>query len=268
MKNPTEVRLLAKELIEGAENIVIDRIKTRIDKDKKQQQQQLRGVNNNDNNDKNPKTSSSIYGKGSRIILDRFGLNHTSTPVLYHQADNPNYNASKLNIVILQRKNAGWGSRHWTDDQANKLSREITRQFSATHNIVTHSSDALLHPDFCMACEVIEVNRADILIGFHGAGLTKEMFMKPGGLVFEVTGRLNAAVFPVCGYYGNWASIFGHNHYLYNYDIDNGDGINEEMNPVDIATTLRRYYDYLRTDAAVLMKAPIVPPSTLHLHEE
>ena len=49
-----------------------------------------------------------------------------------------------------------------------------------------------------------------ISIGMHGAGLNKQMFMPPNGIVFEISAYLNDSQMPLCGYFGNMSYIFGH----------------------------------------------------------
>ena len=56
------------------------------------------------------------------------------------------------------------GLRKWHDFQVKRLIMELTNYFP-NHNIVTHNSDSILHPDFCHAREIIEMTTADIIIG-------------------------------------------------------------------------------------------------------
>ena len=88
--------------------------------------------------------------------------------VLHHQVDDHmNYEKSlqRKNLVLLIRKgDSGWAGRFWNQTQAARVISELANQFP-NHNIVTHYSDSVLHPDFCYACEIVETTTADILIG-------------------------------------------------------------------------------------------------------
>ena len=128
-------------------------------------------------------------------------------PVLAYQIDHPqNYDPSKKNLVILARTSdrqngQSWGYRTWSIEDTNTLVERLKLTF-INHNIVLHRSDSIHHPAFCMACEIIEVSKADILLGLHGAGMTKEMFLPTGGsLVFEMSNAMSDVVMPVCGEY-------------------------------------------------------------------
>lgn len=107
-----------------------------------------------------------------------------------------------------------------------------------------------------MSCEINEISTADILIGLHGAGMTKQMFMPPNGIVFEITSHLNDAGMPLCGYYGNMAAMFGHHHYLYAYDFDGGDGPREPMNSTDVVNKLVEFHRYIRSDESLPLRQP------------
>jgi hypothetical protein len=133
LRNPTEIRLLATELIKGSYPIVTERSKLR-----------------------------KLYPPSSFMMTDE------QKPVsLNHQIDDHN-NYEKLlqkkNLVLIVRKNYGWGGRYWNNEDVNKLVTELSKQF-LNHNVMTHSSDSILHPDFCYACEIIELTTADIIIG-------------------------------------------------------------------------------------------------------
>ena len=180
------------------------------------------------------------------------------TPVtVNHQVDD-HVNYEKLlqrrNLILLERKSQSWGARNWTESQVDTLKSELTRLFP-THNIVRHQSDSLLHPDFCYACEIMEMTRADIIIGIHGAGLNKQMFMPEGAVVFEITTFLTDVSMPVCGYFGNMANMFGHHHYLYAYNGNNA-RVTEQMNVTDVTTQLLDYYNYIHSYESAELRKP------------
>jgi hypothetical protein len=61
---------------------------------------------------------------------------------------------------------------------------------------------------------------------------------------------------PLCGYYGNWAALFGHHHYLYAYDNDNGDGNREQMDPFDVVSELATFYKFIHSEASASLRTP------------
>ena len=96
----------------------------------------------------------------------------------------------------------------------------------------------------------------------HGAGLNKQMFMRPDGIVFEISAHLNDSQMPLCGYFGNMAYIFGHHHYLFAYNGDNG-SFNpprevETMNETDVVQELLKYYNYMHSDKSAEMRKPFI----------
>ena len=97
-----------------------------------------------------------------------FMMTEEQKPVyLNHQVDDhQNYEKSleRKNLVLLVRKSQGWGLRFWHETEVKRFVEELTKQFP-NHNILTHSSDSVLHPDFCYACEINEMTTADILVG-------------------------------------------------------------------------------------------------------
>jgi hypothetical protein len=97
-----------------------------------------------------------------------FMMTEENVPVkLNHQVDDfENYEKllEKKNIILLVRKSHGWGGRFWHATEVIKFVKELETQFP-DHNVVTHTSDSILHPDFCYACEMIELTSADIMIG-------------------------------------------------------------------------------------------------------
>jgi hypothetical protein len=115
---------------------------------------------------------------------------------------------------------SAWGQRDWSEELCEALLMQLRTAFP-THAVMRHPSTAVLHPHHCFACEITEIMNAglsvclsvcllvcvllvnhvclilyvcmtaDMLVGVHGAGLTKEMFMPPGGLVVELSGHFN-----------------------------------------------------------------------------
>ena len=135
-RNPMEIRLLASEFIKASYPIVNKR-----------------------------KEIGNIYPPSTFMMTEE-----KKPIVLNHQVDDhQNYDQllQKKNLILLVRKSESWGSRKWHDSQVKRLIIELTHYFP-DHNILTHSSDSILHPDFCYACEIIEMANADILMGkFH-----------------------------------------------------------------------------------------------------
>jgi hypothetical protein len=232
LKNPTEVRLLARELLQASEAKILERRN-------------------------NPEIRNAPPEYDLATLFPKKEI-RPADPV--YQVDQTNYDVVTLrkNLVILVRagfQTASWGNRHWTLKQYRDLEEALKINFPE-HNIVPHISDSIFHPSFCMYCEISEIHRADILLGLHGAGMTKQLFMPPGGVVFELTPHLNDAQMPLCGYYGNWAALFGHHHYLYAYDNDNGDGNREQMDPFDVVSELATFYKFIHSEASASLRTP------------
>lgn len=233
LKNPTEVRLLSTFLIQAA---------------RKEQAKRMTVLPN-----------ATADSDAVRELKQLFP-NQNLSPKLTHTIYDPNYDKSKKNLVLLIRaqQSGSWGNRVTSKDTNDILIENLKKTFS-DHNIVIHSSDAIYHPDFCMACEIMELTKADILLGMHGAGMTKQMFMPAGAVVFELSPHLNDAQMPLCGYYGNLAAMYGHHHYLYAYDNDNGDGKTEPLDPNDVTKELQIYYKFLHSSESASMRAPSFP---------
>jgi len=106
--------------------------------------------------------------------------------------------------------------------------------------VVVHSSnDSSLSE--CLACQVALYSRTHVLVGLHGAGLTNMMFMPPGGLVVEITGRFDGIMLPLCGYYGGLAAVFGLHHYVYYYDDLGG----ERLDASAVANEAAQFWRFL-----------------------
>jgi len=130
------------------------------------------------------------------------------------------YSSGRKNLVILHRRSRKRkdSDRDWTDFTF-KLLKQALMDFYPFHNIVVMSSDAGHAEQHCFACDLMQLSRADILVGAHGAGLTNQMFMPTGSLIIEIVGTFSNVNLPLCGYYGAYAAIFGHHHYLHTYEF-------------------------------------------------
>lgn len=64
------------------------------------------------------------------------------------------------------------------------------------------------------------------------------MFMPPGAMIVEIVARFANVNMPVCGYYGPWASMFGHHHYLYGYRYE----LKEKLRMDSVAAQALKFY--------------------------
>jgi hypothetical protein len=90
-----------------------------------------------------------------------------------------------------------------------------------THEIVIFSdlnTTLLASPE----AQIRLFREADIAIGFHGAGLTNTMYMRPGSLVVEVIGFFDSRIAPMIGIFPRLSGIIGLHHYTWYFD---GQGI-------------------------------------------
>lgn len=83
---------------------------------------------------------------------------------------------------------------------------------------------------------------------------TTVIIIAPNGLVVELSGMFNDVQMPVCGYYSNWAHMFGHHHYLYAFDQANGNEKNEDMNPEDVAEQVSKFYHTIHSSSSDIKK--------------
>ena len=98
--------------------------------------------------------------------------NFTATTTTTTNTDNNNnqqqqqqtHLSTKKNLIILVRKNPGWGNRDWTDEMYKTVEKSFQIRFP-NHNIIPHISMAVIQPEYCLACEIMEMNNADILVG-------------------------------------------------------------------------------------------------------
>ena len=106
--------------------------------------------------------------------------------------------------------------RSWTNERHEQLVSILAHSFPRSR--IMSINDRNASKSDCLACEIKGYREADVLIGYHGAGLTNVMFMKPGSIVVEITGQFDGRMLPKCGYHGPLATVFGIHHYIYYYD--------------------------------------------------
>jgi hypothetical protein len=214
LSNPVEIRMVARELIKGSKSI----------------------VKANMRHDSVSSSAAAIVPSSSSSALS------VARQFLQRHEEEHHLVNKRRNLVILQRDNdkKAWGHRQWSNTTISSLIDAFSVYFP-NHNIIVHKSSAILKSDFCMACEIYEMTHADILVGTHGAGLTKEIFMPQGAMLMEIVGRMSDVSFPYCGYYSNVGAIFGHHAYIFAYNNRNWD-MEGLMNATEVAVEAAKFY--------------------------
>jgi capsular polysaccharide biosynthesis protein len=105
------------------------------------------------------------------------------------------------------------------------------------------SSLNITNKDYCYACSIQQFQRADILIGFHGAGLSNMMFMPKNAIIFEVIDTFNDVNLPLCGYYHNLARIFEHHYYYFGYHRK----LNENLPVRSLIQKMKEFYELVHS---------------------
>lgn len=126
----------------------------------------------------------------------------------------------KPSLVLLRRSPGSFtqnksdaNRRRWPPEQYELLLSLLSSKFP-NHRLEIFS-DANSTLMTCPLCQAMMFNRAEIVIGFHGAGLSNAMFMKPGGIMIEVMVDFDSRHAPVVGIFPRLSSIIGLHHYTY-----------------------------------------------------
>lgn len=245
LSNPLEIRRITKYLVAGAKAALRNHSHYSDSGNTKG----VRGISKMDDtwlHAKIPARGSGgvavPVGDGMELVRRQLDSTASSAVGSGYSGGHGHGSKSKRNVVILQRNRdvRSWGFRQWNDLTTQSLVEGFQR-FFPHHQVLVHSSNAMLHADFSMAREIHEMTYADVLVGVHGAGLTKEIFMPHGSLVMEVVGRFNDVSFPLCGYYGPLGAIFGHHHYVYSYNNKNYD-MEALLNATELAADAAKFY--------------------------
>lgn len=185
ISNPLEIRLIAKHLLTAATEYVHTHLPL-------QESQKL------------------LRAFASHSFNNRESSNEMTT-------ENEGQENSKKKMVILQRYTThGSVNRAWNNVTMEAVVTNFAKEFP-NHEIIRISSKEQFGPKYCLACDILQMSQADILVGVHGAGFTNMMFMKPESLLVEFAVDIADVSMPYCGYYGPFSAIFGHHHYLYGY---------------------------------------------------
>lgn len=91
----------------------------------------------------------------------------------------------------------------------------------------------------CPPCQVSMFNDAEIVIGMHGAGMSNNMYMRPGGVVVEVLPDFDSRHAPLVGIFPRLSGIIGLHHYSY-YIKD------MEFNATQLAEDTASYYHRIK----------------------
>lgn len=126
----------------------------------------------------------------------------------------------KASVLILTRSpgaftqnKADANQRKWSNDQLSDLIAGLKIHFpSHSVEIFADNNRTLMT---CPLCQAEMFARADVVIGFHGAGLSNAMFMKPGGVLLEVVYFYDSRHAPIVGIFPRISDIIGLHHFIY-----------------------------------------------------
>lgn len=149
-----------------------------------------------------------------------------------------------LTMIILHRWSPRTTDRDWDDNTLADVSKALKAHFPNHHQVIL-SSKATNSPDYCLACDILQFARADIVVGAHGAGMTNLMFLPPHALLIEIVGEFKDVNMPVCGYYGPMSSMFGVHHFLYVHGMTYREN-QPPMVPEEMAKGAAAFYHFLR----------------------
>jgi hypothetical protein len=108
---------------------------------------------------------------------------------------------------------ADYAKRSWSPQQERVLVAALQRMFP--DNPVEIFSDRNETLMTCPLCQAEMFTRAEIVIGYHGAGLSNAMFMKPGGVMVEVVYHYDSRHAPIIGIFPRICDIIGLHHFSY-----------------------------------------------------
>jgi hypothetical protein len=203
--------------------------------------------NQNNNNNNNNLPAGKLGSKGSPkapagIGAGGQGLGNNNNNNNNGVVRAPPPKSSQKIMIILQRYTTSSTNRDWDDHTLQNVTTALQKHFP-THKQIIFSSQAASKSDYCLACEIVQYARADILVGAHGAGLTNVMFLPMNALLIEIVGEIKDVNMPVCGYYGPLGSMVGVHHYLYVHSTPT----NTSMNADIMAQGAAKFYSFIKS---------------------
>jgi hypothetical protein len=127
---------------------------------------------------------------------------------------------SNPRIVILTRSRSRFvqnkgdaGSRGWPNKFIDDLRIELEKYFPRHQIDLFSDANATLMTS--PSEQIALFRRADIAIGYHGAGLSNTMYMKPGSVVVEILPYFDSRLAPGTGIFPRLSGIIGLHHYSY-----------------------------------------------------
>ena len=106
------------------------------------------------------------------------------------------------------------------------------------HHQIMIFSDKDKEMMLCMPCQAQLFNRAEVVVGVHGAGLTNAVFMNPGGILVEAVPHYDSRHAPITGIFARLAGMNGLSHYSYSK--------REGFHPEKLANETRSFYDAVK----------------------
>ncbi|RYH23719.1 DUF563 domain-containing protein [archaeon] len=109
-----------------------------------------------------------------------------------------------MQMILVQVRHCHKGMRcqdwrSWDVNTTSGITTALQRMFPSAQVLVTN--DSLVAAADCLACELRQYRKVDLLVGLHGAGMTNMIFMKPNSVVLEITGqydgRMVSIMFPI-----------------------------------------------------------------------
>lgn len=150
----------------------------------------------------------------------------------------------RASVLIIVRSTSSFfvqnkfsNNRNWPPGTLTVLQKRLATLFP-NHNIkLFRDSNATLMR--CPDCQIRLFNEAEVVIAMHGAGMTNNMYMRPGGVVVEVVPEFDSRHAPLVGIFPRLSGIMGLHHYTYYIK-----GV--EFDPVQLALDTADYYNKVK----------------------